>query len=76
MTQPTSSSSACRPDSSGADWFRCSHGTIGCPRVHDLLTPHCIECAAGVSCGWDHDPPALERKMTLEEYDELVRSVR
>ena len=53
-------SSGCKPDSSGANWFRCHRGTVGCPRIHDGLTPHCIACVAGESCEWEHEPPALE----------------
>lgn len=67
-------SALCRPDSSGANWFKCAHGTVGCPRVHDLLTPHCIECTAGGECGWGHEPPVLERKMSPEEYEDLKRA--
>lgn len=48
--------SGCRPDSSGADWFVCPRGTIGCPICHDGLTPHCRECAAG-ACSFGHEPP-------------------
>lgn len=60
--------SGCRPDSSGADWFMCSRGTVGCPFVHDGLTPHCIECAAGFPpCKWAHDPPALEERVGQAE---------
>lgn len=57
--------SGCRPDSSGADWFQCARGTVGCPRCHDGLTPHCIECSAGGPCRYGHDPPAVE--VTVEE---------
>lgn len=63
----------CLPDSSGANWFQCALGTVGCPRVHDLVTPHCIACAAGGPCPWGHDPPAVARTMTQEEYLQLVR---
>jgi len=61
----------CLPDSSGADWFMCHRGTVGCPRIHDGLTPHCIECAAGGPCGWDHEPPVLE--VTWEMYSAACR---
>ena len=50
----------CRPDSSGADWFRCSNGTVGCPRIHGGRTPHCIACASATPCRYQHNPPALE----------------
>lgn len=53
--------SSCKPDSSGANWFMCHLGTVGCPRVHEGLIPHCIECAAGGPCRYQHDPPAVER---------------
>lgn len=55
---------SCRPDSSGSDWFRCTRGTVGCPKTHDGLVPHCIACQAGEPC--HHDPPAVE--MTWDEY--------
>lgn len=48
--------SDCRRDSTGADWFVCHRGTIGCPRVHDSVTPHCRECETH-SCSWGHEPP-------------------
>jgi hypothetical protein len=64
---------SCKPDSSGADWFQCAQGTIGCPRVHDGRTPHCIACTAATRvalildldadaappCPFEHDPPVL-----------------
>jgi hypothetical protein len=50
----------CKPDSSGANWFRCAQGTVGCPRIHDGRTPHCIACTAGDPCG--HNPPVLEER--------------
>lgn len=57
----------CKPDSSGANWFMCPRGTVGCPIMHDGLTPHCIACTAGEPCEWEHDPPGLE--MTVEAYE-------
>ena len=53
-------SSPCKPDSTGADWFACARGTIGCPRIHDGLTPHCLACAHG-TCRY-HDPAVLEER--------------
>jgi hypothetical protein len=50
----------CKPDSTGADWFACSRGTVGCPYVHDHRSPHCIACEAGEPCRFRHDPPVLE----------------
>ena len=57
MTHPE----GCLPDSSGADWFKCHRGTVGCPYVHDGMLPHCIECQAGGPCRFEHDPPAVEK---------------
>lgn len=53
----------CRPDSSGAGWFQCARGTVGCPYIHDGRTPHCIACANGTSCAYRHDPPVLETEV-------------
>lgn len=50
----------CRVDTQPNHWFRCHRGTVGCPRIHDGLTPHCMACAAGEECPYKHDPPALE----------------
>jgi hypothetical protein len=55
----------CRIDGQGNHWFRCHRGTVGCPVIHDGLTPHCIACAAGESCEY-HELPALE--MTEDDY--------
>lgn len=38
--------SGCQPDSSGADWFECARGTVGCPRVHDRVQPTCRHCGS------------------------------
>lgn len=57
---------SCKPDSTGANWFQCHHGTIGCPRIHDGRTPHCIACTEGTQCEFHHNPPELE--MSAEEY--------
>ena len=66
---------SCRVDSwvlnGGTAWFQCSRGVVGCPVIHDGLTPHCIACAAGEPCRYNHEPPALE--MTEAEYRELKR---
>lgn len=51
---------ACRPDSTGANWFQCANGTIGCPYIHNGRTPHCIACGNGTPCEYRHDPPVLE----------------
>jgi hypothetical protein len=59
---------ACKPDSSGADWFMCPLGTVGCPISHGGRTPHCIACTEGTPCRFDHDPPALERDYVAGEY--------
>ena len=64
------SPTVCRPDSSGANWFMCSRGTVGCPICHDGLTPHCIECTdPSLTCRYGHEPPAVE--MTVEEHCEI-----
>lgn len=56
----------CLSDSSGVDWFACHRGTVGCPRFHNDLSPHCIACASGDPCRYNHGPAALE--MTLYAY--------
>jgi hypothetical protein len=67
----------CRIDSwilnGGSAWFECHRGTIGCPRIHDGFTPHCIACAAG-TCEYGHEPPALE--MTETAYREMDEARR
>jgi hypothetical protein len=56
----------CRVDTQSNHWFQCALGTVGCPHVHNGRTPHCIECAAGGPCRYQHDPPELE--VGVEEY--------
>ena len=56
----------CRIDSQSNHWFKCAHGTVGCPVIHGDRTPHCIACTAGEPCQFAHDPPALE--MSRAEY--------
>lgn len=65
-------SDRCKPDSCGTNWFRCHLGTIGCPRIHDGLTPHCIACQTGQPCAFGHDPPGVE--MSEAEYRERERA--
>lgn len=61
---------ACRVDSQPNHWFRCAHGTTGCPHFHDGRSPHCIACAAGEPCRYQHTPPVLE--MTVQEYEAMT----
>jgi hypothetical protein len=58
---------SCKPDSTGADWFVCYHGTTGCPICHDGMTPYCRDCAAG-NCNGPHEP--LPASITVEEFCE------
>lgn len=68
---------SCRADSTGADWFTCARGTVGCPRIHDDRTPHCTGCLAG-DCRFAHDPPAVEMSWAEYKaaYPELAEDIR
>jgi hypothetical protein len=57
---------SCKIDSQSNHWFKCSRGTVGCPRIHDDRTPHCIACTAGEYCKFHDDDPVLE--MSEAEY--------
>lgn len=57
--------SCCHIDQQPNHWFQCALGTVGCPRIHNGRTPHCIKCTNGEPCEF-HDEPALE--MSAEEY--------
>jgi hypothetical protein len=60
----------CRIDGQGNHWFACTHGTVGCPVIHNGRTPHCIACTAGEPCRYQHGAQGLE--MSEAEYRKLA----